>query len=193
MTARAGLKTKASRCASTMSKRGLGGSYFAVVDPKRGEVSYRQWAELTEIDGDNITLAFYHDEDWDAINDARGWKGGPSNQVVSTTKVVPYKTERHDLKEVLKNRVIYNQPNNPDISHAPTSSFVRQPAPETDRSKPRAKPEKTKCASLFSPLPICIVLSASRYFQQQPNPKNCKPQNEKYRASQDGPSAFETS
>ena len=54
-----------------LSDGGLGGSYFAVVDPRRGEVLYRRWAEATAIDGDIVTLAFYREDDWDAINNAR--------------------------------------------------------------------------------------------------------------------------
>jgi hypothetical protein len=88
---------------------GLGGSYFAVVDPKRGEVLYRRWAELTEIKGDNITLAFYDADDWEEINDARDWKINDSDQVISRTKVKPQKIEKHDLKRVLRRRVIYNK------------------------------------------------------------------------------------
>ena len=84
-----------------MADGGLGGSYFAVVDPKRGEVFYRRWAEVTEITGDRITLAFYDPENWDEINEARSWKQEDPNTVVSTTKVKPIKVERHDLKRVI--------------------------------------------------------------------------------------------
>lgn len=97
-----------------MGDGGLGGPYFAVVDPKRGEVFFRQWAEVTAINGDIITLANYRADDFEAINDERGWKPGPSNQVIAKTKVTPYKTETHDLKQLLKNRVIYNRP--PDLT-----------------------------------------------------------------------------
>ena len=89
-----------------MADGGLGGSYFAVVDPKRGEVFYRRWAEVTDITGDQITLAFYNPDDWDQINDARSWKQENPNNVVSTTKVKPIKVERHDLKRVLSRPVL---------------------------------------------------------------------------------------
>ena len=56
-----------------MGDGGLGGSYFAVVDPKRGEVFFRRWAEVTSITGDLITLAMYRADDFEAINDERGW------------------------------------------------------------------------------------------------------------------------
>lgn len=102
-----------------MSDGGLGGSYFAVVDPKRGEVFFRQWAEVTAINGDNVTLAMYRADDFEAINDERGWKPGPSNQVISKTKVTPYKTETHDLKRLLRNRVIYNRRPNLAAQSAP--------------------------------------------------------------------------
>ena len=92
-----------------MSDGGLGGSYFAVVDPKRGEVFFRRWAEVTAINGDNVTLAMYRADDFEAINDERGWKPGPSNQVILKTKVTPHKTETHDLKRLIRNRVIYNR------------------------------------------------------------------------------------
>lgn len=92
-----------------MADGGLGGSYFAVVDPRRGEVFYRRWAEVTKVDGDHITLAFYNADDWEKINEARHPVDGDRNQVISQTDVKPVKIEHHDLKRVLKRRVIYNK------------------------------------------------------------------------------------
>ena len=92
-----------------MGDGGLGASYFAVVDPKRGEVFYRRWAELIEIKGDRIKLAFYNEDDWDAILGERSGEPDNPNQVISTTKVKPRKFENHDLKRVLKMRVMYNR------------------------------------------------------------------------------------
>lgn len=109
-----------------MSDGGLGGSYFAVVDPKRGEVFFRRWAEVTAINGDNVTLALYRADDFEAINDERGWKPGPSNQVISKTKVTPYKIETHDLKRLLRNRVIYNRrPNLTGPSRSPKARTTK--------------------------------------------------------------------
>ena len=102
-----------------MGDGGLGGSYFAVVDPKRGEVFFRRWAEVTAINGDNITLANYRADDFEAINEERNWKPGPSNQVIAKTKVTSYKTETHDLKRLLRNRVIYNRRPNLTAQSAP--------------------------------------------------------------------------
>lgn len=84
-----------------MGDGGLGGSYFAVVDPKRGEVFYRRWAEVTRVNGDRITLAFYDAEDWEEINAGRSGQEDDPNAVVSTTKVKPTKVERHDLKRLV--------------------------------------------------------------------------------------------
>jgi len=83
-----------------MGDGGLGGSYFAIVDPKRGEVFYRRWAEVTRLNGDRITLAFYDAESWDEINEGRPGADDP-NTVVSTTKVKPVKVEHHDLKRLV--------------------------------------------------------------------------------------------
>ena len=83
-----------------MGDGGLGGSYFAIVDPKRGEVFYRRWAEVTRLNGDRITLAFYDAESWDEINEGRPGADDP-NTVVSTTKVKPIKVEHHDLKRLV--------------------------------------------------------------------------------------------
>jgi hypothetical protein len=105
-----------------MSDGGLGGSYFAVVDPKRGQVFFRRWAEVTAINGDNVTLAMYRADDFEAINDERGWKPGPTNQVISKTKVAPHKTETHDLKRLIRNRVIYNRRPNLEAQSAPPKS-----------------------------------------------------------------------
>jgi hypothetical protein len=88
-------------------------SYFAVVNPKRGEVLYRASAELAEIKGDQITLAFYREEDWDTIQEERGGTEIESDKVIlPRPKMTPSKTETHDLKQVLKNKVIYNKPTN---------------------------------------------------------------------------------
>lgn len=95
-----------------MEDGGLGGAYFSVVDPKRGEVFFRRWAELTQLKNDTITLAFYKESDWETINQARDTsfyldkKAFPPQK----TKVKPYKTETHDLKKILQNKLIYNKP-----------------------------------------------------------------------------------
>jgi len=95
-----------------MEDGGLGGSYFAVVDPKRGEVFYRRWAEVTQVAGDRITLAIYGAEDWEKINEARPGQQDP-NTVISTTKVKPIRVERQDLKRVLKLPVHHNKRDDP--------------------------------------------------------------------------------
>jgi hypothetical protein len=93
---------------------GVGASYFAIVDPIRGEIFHRNNAELISVNGDSILLAFYRSDNWDAINKERGWFSHPDpNKVIQKIpKVKPYKTEEHDLKRELKNRVIYNKPTN---------------------------------------------------------------------------------
>lgn len=93
----------------SMADGGLGASYFAVVDPKRGQVMKRSWAEVTKIDGDHVTLAFYNEDDWGKIHELRADVEGDRNQVIAHTEVKPFKTERHDLKRVLKRKVIYNK------------------------------------------------------------------------------------
>ena len=93
----------------SMADGGLGGSHFAVVDPKRGQVMYRRWAEVTKIDGDRVTLAFYNEGDWEKINEPRRPDEGERNRVISHTDVKPVKIEHHDLKRVLRGRVIHNR------------------------------------------------------------------------------------
>ncbi len=84
----------------TMGDGGLGASYFAVVDPQRGEVFFRRWARLTNRRGDNITLGFWGADAWeDAASDG-------------TPRTKPQRTERHNLNTILRRRVIYNKPNN---------------------------------------------------------------------------------
>ena len=92
---------------------GLGGSYFAVVDPQRGEVFYRQWAELRSLRGDQITLGFYRQDDWETMEQGDDAYSDP-NRVLSRIKEKPYKIETHDLKQVLKNQVIFNKPDYED-------------------------------------------------------------------------------
>jgi hypothetical protein len=93
----------------SMADGGLGGSYFAVVDPRRGQVMYRRWAEVTAINGDQITLAFYRADDWETINEPRRPDEGDRNKVIALTTVKPVKIEHHDLKRVLRGKVIHNK------------------------------------------------------------------------------------
>lgn len=95
-----------------MGDGGLGGSYFAVVDPKRGEVFFRHFAEPIKINGDKITLAIYKEEDWETIINERDWTSESGQKAIpEPTKVKPEKTESYDLKELLKNKTIYNKTN----------------------------------------------------------------------------------
>jgi len=80
-----------------MADGGLGAKYFAIVDPDRGEVFFRRWAVLMSQDGDTITLGFYKEDDWDKLDSD------------ANAKVTPYKTERHNLNSVLRQRVIVNK------------------------------------------------------------------------------------
>ncbi len=95
-----------------MEDGGLGGAYFSVVDPKRGEVFFRSWAEIIQLKNDTITLAFYKDSDWETINQARDTSFYQNKNAfpAERTKVKPYKTETYDLKKILRNKVIYNKP-----------------------------------------------------------------------------------
>jgi hypothetical protein len=68
--------------------------HLAVVDPTRGEVFCEDGAKLASVDGDNITLAFYRDDDWDNLHD--------------NPDIKPQKTEKHDLKELLARDVMNN-------------------------------------------------------------------------------------
>jgi len=82
----------------TMEDGGLGASYLAVVDPRRGEVFFRRWVRILANKGDTITLGFYREGDWEKLE--------------TDKKVRPYKTERHDLKSILQRRVIVNKKDN---------------------------------------------------------------------------------
>lgn len=76
---------------------GLGASYVAVVDPRRGEVFFRRHARILSRKGDVINLGFYKEEDWEELDSPQG------------RKVRPYKTERHNLNSLLQRRVIVNK------------------------------------------------------------------------------------
>lgn len=80
-----------------MSDGGLGASYFAVVDPARGEVFFRRWARVVSRRGDTVVLGHYREDDWAELNE---------NQ---SAKVKPYKTERVNLNAALRRRVIVNK------------------------------------------------------------------------------------
>lgn len=96
----------------SMGDGGLGGSYFAVVDPKRGQILHLNFAELLEVKGDKAKLAIYKTDDWEVINEERNWDETKSQSAFAKpTKVKPEKTETLDLNSVLKNKVIINQTN----------------------------------------------------------------------------------
>ncbi|HEU4714998.1 MAG TPA: hypothetical protein VFS76_25850 [Pyrinomonadaceae bacterium] len=81
---------------------GLGASYVAVVDPRRGEVFFRRHARILSRKGDIINIGFYKEDDWEKLD-------SPQN-----AKVRPYKTERHNLNSLLQRRVIVNKRDRPD-------------------------------------------------------------------------------
>ena len=81
----------------TMEDGGLGASYVAVVDPWRGEVFFRRWARISAHKRDTIVLGFFKEEDWAELE---------------TSKVRPYKTERHNLNSLLLLTVIVNKKQN---------------------------------------------------------------------------------
>ena len=82
----------------TMEDGGLGASYFAVVDPLRGEVFFRRWVRILASKGDTIVLGFYREEDW--------------GELASGKKVRPYKRESHNLNSLLRRSVIVNKKEN---------------------------------------------------------------------------------
>ena len=79
-----------------MEDGGLGASYFAVVDPARGEVFFRRWARLLSRQGDRVVLGFYKESDWEKLMEPNA-------------RVRPHRTERHNLSAILKRRVIVNK------------------------------------------------------------------------------------
>jgi hypothetical protein len=92
--------TKKSALLVVLSDGGLGASYFAVVDPNRGEVFFRRWALLLSRKGDLIVLGRYREDDWDKLTSGE------------TAKVTPYRKERYNLNELLRRRVIHNKEEN---------------------------------------------------------------------------------
>jgi hypothetical protein len=76
---------------------GLGASYQAVVDPNRGEVLFRRWAKVISRRGDTIVLGRYKEDDWDKFMQDEN------------AKVRPYRTERYNLNEVRRRKVIFNK------------------------------------------------------------------------------------
>ena len=83
-----------------MEDGGLGASYFAVVDPFRGEVFFRRWVRILSNTADTVVLGFYKEEDWGDLDSGK--------------KVRPNKTERHNLDTLLRRRVIVNEPDKID-------------------------------------------------------------------------------
>jgi hypothetical protein len=88
--------TKRSALLVALSDGGLGASYFAVVDPARGEVFFRRWARLLSRKGDVIVLGRYRESDWEKFAD-------------ENAKVTPYKKEQYNLNSLLNRPVIQNK------------------------------------------------------------------------------------
>src|SRR5215217_1027088 len=63
---------------------GLGASYVAVVDPRRGEVFFRPRTRILARNGDTIVIGFYKEDDWEKLDSGQ------------SGKVRPYKRERHN-------------------------------------------------------------------------------------------------
>lgn len=80
----------------TMADGGLGANYVAVVDPWRGEVFFRRWARILSTKGDTIVLGFYRESDW-------------GDELEPGKRIRPYKTERHNLRTLLRRPVIVNK------------------------------------------------------------------------------------
>ena len=91
------LKTRQGRQGLLVKMRdgGLGASHLAVVDPRRGPVFLRQQAKLLTRQADWMVLGYYHEADWERMTE---------------TMVQPYKTERHDVNELLKQPAMVNTP-----------------------------------------------------------------------------------
>ena len=83
-----------------LSDGGLGASYFAVVDPNRGEVFFRRWAQLLSRKGDTIVLGRYREGDWEKLG------------ADESANVIPYRKERYNLNALLRRRVIQNKVEN---------------------------------------------------------------------------------
>ena len=81
----------------TLEDGGLGASYVAVVDPLRGEVFLRRWAQILSRNGDTIVLGRYREDDWEKLMSEQA------------AKVRPYKTERYNLNSLLLRRVMVNK------------------------------------------------------------------------------------
>lgn len=86
---------------------GLGGSYFAVVDPQRGQVFHRKFAELISVKGDTIRLAIYKADDFEKLNEER-MNAKNTTAIAAKTKVKPVRTETYDLKKIIKGKIIVN-------------------------------------------------------------------------------------
>jgi len=80
-----------------MSDSNLDAYHVAVIDPDRGEVFCEDGAKISTVEGDNLALAYYGDDDWDALRDKQDVK--------------PQKIQQYDLKELLAKAVMTNQRN----------------------------------------------------------------------------------
>jgi hypothetical protein len=91
-----------------MADSGLGASYFSVVDPRRGEVFSESFAELSSLDDDKFNLAFYREDDWSAVNEARDAAFYEETKAFPARKATakPEKHKTYDLNQILKNKVI---------------------------------------------------------------------------------------
>jgi hypothetical protein len=94
-----------------MSDGGAGNSYISVVDPTRGEVFFRKFAEVLDIKGDNLTLNLFKDGSWDydATTEEDKFKR-KENIFLIKSDPKPDQTKKYNLKKIIENNgVIYNE------------------------------------------------------------------------------------
>ncbi|MEZ5425105.1 MAG: hypothetical protein R2747_02465 [Pyrinomonadaceae bacterium] len=92
-----------------MTDGGAGNNYISVVDPTRGEVFFRRFAEVLKVERDQMTLGIFEEGSWDDDyeNPTKEFER-EGNIFLKSSKPKHIKTETFDLTAILKNKVIKN-------------------------------------------------------------------------------------
>lgn len=81
-------------------------NHLWIVDPERGAIHFQRSAVLVKNEGDEITVAYYRDEDWGKINEDLELDFTDLDYIRNKAKVKPYKIEKLDLEKIRRNEII---------------------------------------------------------------------------------------
>jgi hypothetical protein len=81
-------------------------SHLWIVDPERGAIYFQRSAIRVKNEGDEITIAYYRDEDWAKMKDDPELDFTDLDYILNQAQVKPSKIEKLDLRKIRNNAAI---------------------------------------------------------------------------------------